>query len=347
MKRLLTCSMPAVLLLCATGTGCVGGLNRAAPQDANGPVLLFRSGFEADTAIETASATSDKLVGADRSVTGNNNWTTIAPDTNGRIHGGRLTYNPGDRTCRQAILAPDPTDPDNRVLRLRGVPSPESSNFRIQADFSSPVQQGLKEFSCSVRLYVPESMAALRNYPRAIDWLTVAEFWNDPAWTSREDTEHAFRVTVGIGKNAGAGEELYFRISTDDFSHTGTGANRNYKQIHLEVERATHFPIPFDTWITLEYYFRDGDQNEGLFHMAATPEGGERQTICALHSIMHSPQNPDPKGVTYWAPIKMYTSATLAAWMKSQDRELELLFDDLAIWADRSVKTTPSRKDQQ
>lgn len=332
MTRLLIYSISAVLLLCAIGTGCAVVPNGAAPQDHSGPVLLFRSGFEADTAIEQVSATSDKLVGADRSVAGNNNWTTIAPDTNGRIHGGKLNYNPGDWTCRQAIIAPDPTAPDNRVLRLRGVPSPESPKFRIQADFTSPVQQGFKEFSCSVRLNVPETMAALRDYPKAITWLTVAEFWNDSAWTSREDTEHAFRVTVGIGKDAGAGEELYFRISTDDFSHTGTGANRKYKQIHLEVERAAHFPIPFDTWLTLEYHFRDGDQNEGLFRMAATPAGGERQEICTLHSIMHSPQNPDPKGVTYWAPIKMYTSATLAAWMQSQGRELELLFDDLAIW---------------
>ena len=75
MTRLLTHSIPAVLLLCATGTGCAVVPNGAARQGHSGPVLLFRSGFEADTAIEQVSATSDKLVGADRSVAG----TAIGP----------------------------------------------------------------------------------------------------------------------------------------------------------------------------------------------------------------------------------------------------------------------------
>lgn len=338
MTRLLVCFLPAVFLLGAAGTGCAGVPHGAAPQDDNGPILLFRSGFGADSAVEPGSATSDKLVGPDHTVAGNRNWTTIAADTAGRLRGGKLTYHSGDWACRRATIVPDPTTPNNRVLRLWGVACPDSPKFRIQADFSSPVQQGLKEFSCSVRLYVPEAMATLRDYPRAIDWLTVAEFWNDPAWTSREDTEHAFRVTVGIGKNAGVGEDLYFRISTDDFSHTGTGADRKYKQIHLEVERARHFPIPFGQWITLEYHFRDGDQDSGFFHMVAIPEGGERQEVCALRSTMHSPRNPDPKGVTYWAPIKLYTSMGLAAWMQTQGQELELLFDDLAIWTGRSPR---------
>ena len=120
-----------------------------------------------------------------------------------------------------------------------------------EADFSSTGGKGLKEFSYSVRLFVPESMSVLRDYPNAINWLTIAELWNDPAWTSNEDNEYALRVTVGIGKNAGVGEDLYFRISTDDFSHTRTGKNRKYRQIHLEIDRATHFPIPFGKWLRL------------------------------------------------------------------------------------------------
>ncbi|MDZ4198425.1 MAG: hypothetical protein U1E27_03975 [Kiritimatiellia bacterium] len=300
--------------------------------------LLFHTRFEKDTALVTDNTGHDRFTGTDHSLARNSGWDTLEQESGGKLRGGGVLYSTGERLHREATVVKDPTDLGNSVVRFRGIGSPESQKFRIQVDFSSPGHAALKEFTCSVKLYVPETLSALRDYPKAINWLTIAEFWNDPAWTSDEETEHAFRVTVGIGKDAGTGQDLYFRISTDDFSYTGTGANRKYKQIHIEVIRATHFIIPFDQWMTLHYYFRDGGYNAsdgtpgGHFSMAVVPEGEESQEICSIDSTMHSPANLAPKGVTYWNPMKMYTSRTLAAWMQSQGKELELFFDDLAIW---------------
>ena len=322
----------------AVFAGCAG-LTVGEDEDMRGRgELLFQSGFEEDVAIATGENGRARFVGADRSLEGHNSWDTIARDTKGKLRGGGFSYSAGERAHREATIVADPADPSNRVVRFWGIAAPGAPKFRIQTDMSSPSDDALKEYACSVRLYVPEAMAALRDYPKAINWLTVAEFWNDSAWTSHEETEHAFRVTVGIAKNAGVNQDLFFRISTDDFSHTGTGKGRKYKQIHLEVVKATQFAIPFGKWMTLDYGFRDGGYKAeggrpgGLFTMAATPEGGRREVVCSLESIMHSPQNPAPKGVTYWAPMKMYTSKEVAAWMESKGRGLELFYDDLRVW---------------
>lgn len=301
--------------------------------------LLFHTGFEKDTEIAMDDKGRFRFTGADQTLAAHSRWNAMAQDTDGKLRGGGLAYSVGDKTHREASIVADPADPANRVVRFWGVAAPEAKKFRIQTDFSSPGDNALKEFSCSVRLYVPEGMAALRDYPDAIDWLTVAEFWNDPAWTSHEETEHAFRVTVGIAKKAGEDQDLFFRISTDDFSFTGSGKGRKYKQIHLEVVEATQFSIPFDKWMTIEYYFRDGGYPEingqpgGLFAMAVAPQGERRQVVCSLESTMHSPKNPAPKGVTFWAPIKLYTSRGVAEWMQSKGRGLELFYDDLEIWS--------------
>ena len=154
-------------------------------------------------------------------------------------------------------------------------------------------------------------------------WLTIAEFWNNEWWSAGE--EHGFRMSMGIGKDAGTVEHLFITLGSE---------NAGFK----EVWNATNptVKVPICKWFTLEYYIKEGNADNGRFYLAITPDGEEKQVICDVHNFTHNTSDTNPDGITAYNPIKLYTSKELVSFMKSKGKTLQIYWDDLKLWVPKN-----------
>ena len=54
-----------------------------------------------------------------------------------------------------------------------------------------------------------------------------------------------------------------------------------------------------------------------------------------LQGITHNTEDPAPDGIGHFNPIKLYTSKELINYMGSQNKTMEIYWDDLKIWKDK------------
>ena len=304
--------------------------------------LLFNTGFEDETRISSNYEGSESFSGTDHSVSSPNDWSIFNSESaNSIFNSFRVGFSGGNRDGRKAEIVSDPVNPGNKVLYYWLNEVNSGSMGRIQADISVHKDKGIRKLYQQVRIFVPESMKTLENYPDEFGFI-IAEFWNNVAW-SNVVPEYAFRISVRIHKDKGAGNKLFFSVTTNDIPYEGEGKNRKYK--HNYIERfVSQVEVPYGTWMTVEYYFREGGYEpvrnlpEGLFFMAVQPEGGEREVVCSLKTATHSPSNPTPDGLTHWAAMKLYVAGYLVKWMKEQGLPLEIYYDDLRIWQNKVPK---------
>lgn len=85
----------------------------------------------------------------------------------------------------------------------------------------------------------------------------------------------------------------------------------------------------------MDYYFKEGDNTSGKFYLAITPEGERKQVVFDLTKITHNTEDPAPDGVSDFNPIKLYTSKDLIDFMKSQQKTLQIYWDDFKLWKNR------------
>lgn len=333
MKKLylLLITPAALLCACSASPDIDNGMNNP-----HGGELLFNSGFEGNTVITANQSGDDYISGVDNSVVAPNDWSIMTMDDNRSPYLGtaRVQYEGGTRDIRKAEIVADPVNPNNNVLHF-WVTEPNAADFsktRIQFNIygsNNGRKPGIMKMYQRVRMYLPEGMATLKDYPDAITWLTIAEFWNNNTWS---DAPYPFRLSIGMKKGAGHGE-LHFSLNTEDYDF-GTGS---FTQIYGEQNPS--FDIPFGKWMTIEYYLQDGNltqvgsKNPGYFMMTVTPDGGDRTVIFSKQTATHNTQDPNSDGLTMWNPMKLYTSKQLMNWMKSQGQPLEIYWDDLAIWS--------------
>jgi len=93
--------------------------------------------------------------------------------------------------------------------------------------------------------------------------------------------------------------------------------------------------VPIGQWFTLEYYYKEGDANNGKFFMTIQPDGGKKEIIYDLTKITHNTKDSNPDGVTDFNPIKLYTSKKLIDYMGSQGKTLQIYWDDFKLWKDK------------
>lgn len=308
-------------------------------------VLLFNSGFEGNTQWVFSDSQYEGISGIDHAFEGNNNWTKFGSESASERYPflGRfqIQYEGGDSLKRKARLVADPANPDNTALYFAiyepnvttstGVPS----KSRVQAIVSGG-KPGVYKMCQSVKLYFPSAcMNILKEYQAKISWFTLAEFWNNNAWG---DAKNAFRLSVGIGHEIGSDNPFYFHFSTDKYT---INDNSQYIATRLEGKANHDFSIPFDTWLTVEYYYQDGNKivvenkDPGHFYMAVTPEGGERVPIFNERIATHHPDDLNSDGLTNWHPMKLYTNKEIANFMKSRNHPLELYWDDFSLYKDK------------
>jgi hypothetical protein len=296
------------------------------PVASNG-TLIFQSGFEPDSKVVPIGTESD-ITGTDRSLTDHNNWVTDL-DNNPDIGNFNLQYQGGDSTQRFAKIIPEPGKPSNHVLHFwLNDANVEASKGRIQANLYG--NKGMKEFYQSERIFLSSDFNTVRTFPAVISWLTIAEFWNNITWSPT--VPYGFRITLGIGKPVASESDLYFIL---DGQNCELFADGSQKYTTLWSETNQKQKIPIGKWFTLEYYYKEGNAENGKFYMTIQPEDGEKVIIFDLTAITHNSKDPAPDGVSDFNPLKLYTSKSLIDYMRSQGKTLQIYWDDFKLWKDK------------
>jgi len=287
--------------------------------------LIFRSGFEPESVVIPAGG-NDDIVGGDRSVAPPNDW---EKDLEGYPKFGffHIQYQGGEPEDRYARIIPDPTTPGNHVLHFwlknpRTPAGPNQFKGRIQANIYNNTD--LTEVCLKRRLYLHPDLELLRQYPDGFGWFTLEELWLAAGWI---DHPFPFRITLNLRKDEGAGQPLHF-----DVHGQMRDKERDRWQPTIWHETNRDFEVPIARWMSLETYYRQGDDRSGRFFLAVQPEGGERRVIFDLTVWTYSPDATEPIPMTHWNPLKMYTSASLVDYVRNAGGVLQVYYDDLEIW---------------
>jgi len=288
--------------------------------------LIFQSGFENDTVIPR-SGDAD-IVGADKKLPDHNDWVKDL-DNHPNIGNFNLQYQGGDSSMRFAKIIPEPGRPNNHVLQFwLKEPNVGGSKGRIQGNLYG--NNGLKEFYQSVRIYLHDDFNTVRSFPKTLHWLTIAEFWNNITWS--QTVPYRFRITLGIGKPVATTSDLYFILDAED-CELFPDDSQKYSTVWAETNK--NVKVPIGKWFTMEYYYKEGDHQNGRFYMAITPENEERKIIFDVRKITHNTQDPNPDGVSDFNPLKLYTSKELIGHMKSHGKTLQMYWDDFKLWKNK------------
>ncbi len=236
-----------------------------------------------------------------------------------------ISYEDGERDQRYAEICQDPTNPNNNVIKFKIIEPHIREGIhkkgRVQANFHD--NKCIKEYYQSVKLYIHPDMEYLKQWDEQVHWLSFFEFWNNANW---DGERNPFRVTVSLIKNEnGPVEDMYFSVKGDRDIRLG-----KWDPIWKEV--AEDFSVPFATWMQIEIYLLEGDENNGRFFMAITPEGGEKTVIFDIHNTTQHPREKHPDGYTHMNPLKLYTSDDLINYMTDNDKNLEVYWDDWAVY---------------
>lgn len=291
--------------------------NRSAIWSAG--TLVFQTGFGGTTAIATQPNGTERMSGRDDAVTHSDFGADLATVGSGQP---LINYTGGTVKQRQATIATDPNDPANRtlhfVLREPYAASEGERKARVQLELYG-LTPGFREFRQSVRVYLGAGFKQVEVYPGAVNWLTLAEYWNNEWWDPAE--KHGFRITVGIGKADSKTQPLNLFVAAEDQGQIGVWK--------VSKPDAT---VPIGQWFTLETYYREGDRDTGRFALAITPDGGARRVLYDGRGFTQNTHDPAPNGVTGFNPMKLYTSAALVDFVRSKGAALEVDYDDYKLW---------------
>ncbi|HBL76512.1 MAG: hypothetical protein A2W90_00385 [Bacteroidetes bacterium GWF2_42_66] len=289
--------------------------------------LIFQSGFEPDSKVIARGSDAD-ITGKDNSFPSHNDWVNDL-DNHPDIGNFSLQYQGGDDSQRFAKISTEPGKPANHVLHFwLNEANVEGKKGRIQGNLYG--NKGMKEFYQSERIFLTGDFNSVRTFPDKITWLTIAEFWNNITWSP--SVPYGFRITLGIGKPVKEESDLYFIIDGQDCQLFDDGSQ---KYTTLWSDTNNKVKVPIEKWFTLEYYYKEGNAENGKFYMTIQPDGGQKEVIFDLTRITHSTKDPNPDGVTDFNPIKLYTSKTLIDYMRNQGKTLQIYWDDFKLWKDK------------
>ncbi len=272
--------------------------------------LIFRSGFEAGSTMQTSANHTD-ITGIDTSVSKPNDW---VKNLEGNKHFGRfkINYGSGDRSSRIANIVADPLNSENKVLQF-WCKGPVKNKARIASTIGGRKQ--LKEWYSKSRIFLPIDLSELTKHDGAIGtasvlnavppiWFTIAEFWNNPGG-GKPVAAFPFRITLAIRKDAGIGKKLRFGL----IGEVWVNSIPTYQSV-WDVERRD-YDVPLGEWLLSETYFKEGDYDTGRFYWALTREDGTKTVLFDVHDYTHHPDDPSPKGMEVLSLFKLYTSPTL------------------------------------
>ena len=295
-------------------------INAQSGMNTNLP-LIFQSGFES-----TSRIVNHKLAGKDETLKEKNDWDV---DINRFAKSLSINFTGGDNTQRFAEIIAEPGNPGNHVMHFQlneGWLNGRSRLARAQFDLYG-IYTGLKEFYQTIRIFLPEDMRTVRQYPQPIHWLTILEIWNNVSWVESEP--YGFRVTLGLGKSTGEESDLTFILDAEDCEIFENGRQRYTK---VWVDKNPDIKIPIGEWFTMHYYLKEGNADHGRFIAVIETEKNGKQTVFDITNFTHNTKDPSPGGVTEFNPLKLYTSMDLANFMKEKGKSLQIYFDDFKLY---------------
>ncbi len=302
--------------------------------------LIFRSGFEPGTTVVDQTSAGADIIGTDTSVASPNIWTTDLED-HPNIGKFNLQYQDKDanqQEKRRAEIINDPTGRgQGKVLNFWATGDNASeSRARVQANCYGS-ENGIFEYYQRVKLYLPSaSFEPLRADAGGFDFLTILEIWNDNNFDPPFGTPNTypFRMKVNITKQEGSGEALRLTATGEEQSRAccwGEGPDQKWSY-------ESDFIVPFDKWLDIEVYIKEGNATDGRFRMAVTPEGGARELVFDVTGWTHHSSDPDPDGIKFFNPLKLYTLDYLTIDKATAVGErLEYYWDDLELWKNKQI----------
>ncbi|RYE59846.1 MAG: hypothetical protein EOO82_03980 [Oxalobacteraceae bacterium] len=228
----------------------------------------------------------------------------------------------------------DPGKPDNHILRFQ-LKSPNVRDGKGRAD-KGRIQlnvygnRGVREVRARMRMRLGTGLTDVREYPGAVQWLTISEWWNDGDWSR---SPFPFRISVNVAKTgARAGAPLHFSAHAQTFDRS---LNKWTPTLWKETDES--FEVPIGVWMTLEYFWREGDAAHGRFVMTVTPNGRQPHSVFKVKGWTQHPAAVKPNGLANFNPAKLYTSRDVVNFVRERGKALEIDWDDL----DLSLCTTP------
>lgn len=313
-----------ILILFFYCTAC----GQSIPEIKTEEELIFQSGFEPGSKVVAKGDDAD-IEGIDKSISTKNNWVGDF-DNHPDVGSFSLQYQGGDSSQRFAKIIPEPGNPQNHILHFwLNEPNVEGKKGRIQANIYGNLV-GWKEFYQSVRIFLPEDFNTVRMYPAKINWLTIAEYWNNITWS--QSVPHRFRITLGIGKPTTAEGDLYFILDAQDCELFSDGGQK-YTTLWSEINE--NIKVPIGKWFTADYYYKEGDDKNGRYYMTIQPDGGEKVVVFDVNKVTHNSTDSNPDGVTDFNPMKLYTSKGLIDFMRSKGKTLQIYWDDFMLWKNK------------
>lgn len=235
-----------------------------------------------------------------------------------------IYYEDGNSSGRFARIIPDPTKSGNHVLHywLKEAQVPGERKGR----FKGRIQMNMANFRWTeayqrYRMYLHPDLQLYRSYPGKSTWFTINELWFGASW---KGDANAFRITLGIGKEDGAGKPLYF-IATGETKEKG-----KWKPVWHSL--SDKFSVPVGEWLDMEVGYRQGDKNTGRFRVAAKrASDATMTTIIDVHDWTYHPRAKKPVPMTQWNPLKLYTSSSVIDFIRNQGGVAQIYYDDLTI----------------
>lgn len=287
--------------------------------------LIFQTGFEG-TSLTNGKYSNAIFSGTDLNLSSNNDWEAF--DAHSKIGYVEIGYEDGDDAQRKASIVDDPNNVGNKVLKYQ-IMEPhikEGSKHKGRIQLSVHGNQCVKELYQTVKLKLHPDLAYFKESPEKFYWFTLFEFWNNGAWTKEK---YPFRVSVNLFKEEGAGNELNFRVKAD------YQKCRTCEWNEVWGETATSFPLEYGTWMEIELYLKEGDEDNGRFYMAVTPEGGSKSVLFDIHNTTQHPKEKCPDGFTHFEAMKIYTSDDNINYMNNASKELSIFWDDWKLYVNK------------
>lgn len=234
----------------------------------------------------------------------------------------------GDGSERRARLVPDPDRASNKLLhfwlRSANVRDDNGEPYKGRVQFNSygTEEVGAKEVRFSARMFISSDMNLLRNMRNSFGWMAISEWWNNAPWTGEK---FPFRITVNVAKpSTDAGSSLHFSVVAQSQNvDSGVWNSAIWRATNTQIQ------VPVGQWVTIEYFFHEGNASTGRFYMAMVPDGGTRKVLFDVKGWTRHPSDPAPDGIKHINPMKLYTSKILIDNVRKAGGILQMYWDDI------------------
>lgn len=291
---------------------------------AQSPELIFNSGFEPSVDTFDHQTNDLDIIGIDNSVSVPNDWVNDL-ETHPNIGYFKIEFKGGTGIQRNAEIVVDPTDPTNKTLQFWVREVNSGNNGRVQANIYDS-SNGITEMFYSVRLFIPDDFELLMNSNFSTDLLTLMEFWNNANW---DDEDYMYRMNIDLKKNGSAPGPLKMKVTGQVRKPDNSGWGDDIWQV-----LNTAYVIPVEQWMTIKFYFVEGDDCTGRFIVSVTPDGGYETIVHNIRNYTHHPDNPSPDGLTDFNPFKLYAGDEIVEYFTNNGNGdmLNLYWDDFELW---------------